>query len=538
MRARQVNSTIGQDTVTSLLSEQLQRAPHATAIIYEGECLTYQELDTLSRKIATRLQSWGVGPGDRVAIWLPNTPAYIAIYLACTRLAAIAVAVNTRYRAVEVTDIIARSGAKVLATWPGFRNIDFLGILGSIDYQALSALEHVIIYAEGQADTELPPGSDRFTSHSYQTLISDSTEPLQVDLADPEAGSNIFTTSGTTRAPKFVLHTQKSIVRHARAVSDRLALTGRAELQVLPLCGVFGFTQATASIAAGRPMVMMSAFDPQKAIELIDKHEVGYLNATDDMIEALVAADKRDQVLPGIRYCGFGAFNTDPEVVIRGAENRGLKLVGLYGMSEVQALFAMQSVDLPIERRMLGGGQLVAAEAAVRVRDVDSGELKAHGEQGELEIKGPSLFREYFDDPVATADAFTSDGFLRTGDMGYTVDERSFVFLARMGDVLRLGGFLVSPVEIETYIQEHPPVAGCQVVAINVDGRMRAIAFITLNPEGDFKEELLIGYCREGLAGYKTPLRIFELAEFPVTHSANGTKIQRAKLREWAAEWI
>ncbi len=530
-----MNGVARNDTLTGLLAAQ---SPDATAVIYGEESLTYKDLDTRSRKMAAQLQSLGVGPGDRVAVWLPNTPAYLVIYLACTRLAAIAVAVNTRYRAVEVTDIVARSEAKVLATWPGFRNIDFLGILGSIDYRALSALEHVIVYAEDEGDSEPPPGSDRFTSHSYADLVSETTEPMQADLADPDAGSNIFTTSGTTRAPKFVLHTQKSIVRHARDVSSRLAIEAGAELQVLPLCGVFGFTQAMASIAAGRPMVIMSAFDPIQAVELIDRHEVRYLNATDDMIEALLDADKRDQALPSVRYCGFGSFNTDPEVVIRGAEGRSLKLIGLYGMSEVQALFAMQPDDLPMERRMLGGGQLVSPGATVRVRDVESGRLKGHGEQGELEIKGPSLFAEYYDNAQATSDAFTSDGFLRTGDMGYTVDERSFVFLARMGDVLRLGGFLVSPIEIETYIQEHPSVAGCQVVAINVAKRMRAVAFTTLQPDGAFDEQALIDFCKLGLAGYKTPVRIFELADFPVTHSANGTKIQRAKLREWATEWV
>ncbi|HJN48999.1 MAG: AMP-binding protein [Pseudomonadales bacterium] len=525
-----MNRIVRKDTVTSLLADQ---SPDATAIIYAGERLTYADLDTLSRRMAAQLRSLGIGPGDRVAIWLPNTPAYMVIYLACARLAAIAVAVNTRYRAVEVADIVARSGARVLATWPGFRNIDFLGILTSIDYEAVSALEHVIIYAEEEGDSEV----ERFTSHSYRDLVDENSKPLDVDLADPEAGSNIFTTSGTTKAPKFVLHTQQSIVRHARAVSSRLAAVAGAQLQVLPLCGVFGFTQATASIAAGTPMVLMNAFDPQQAIDLIDRHDVHYLNATDDMIEALLDADTREQALPSVRYCGFGSFNSDPEVVIRGAESRGLQLVGLYGMSEVQALFAMQSADLSVERRMLGGGHLVSPQAAVRVRDVETGELLAHGEQGELEIKGPSLFREYFENPEATADAFTSDGFLRTGDMGYTVDEQSFVFLARMGDVLRLGGFLVSPVEIETYLQEHPSVAGCQVVAVNLAGRMRAVAFITLEPEQEFQEELLIDYCRDGLAGYKAPARVFELVEFPVTHSANGTKIQRARLREWASEW-
>jgi len=147
------------------------------------------------------------------------------------------------------------------------------------------------------------------------------------------------------------------------------------------------------------------------------------------------------------------------------------------------------------------------------------------------------MFREYYSDPKATAEAITEDGFLRTGDMGYTTGERSFTFLSRMGDVLRLGGFLVSPLEIETFIQEQEVVQGCQVVATLIEGKMRPIAFVTLEADSRFDEAAIIQRCKEGLAGYKTPHRIFQLDEFPVTLSANGTKIQRARLRQWAADW-
>jgi len=525
-------------TITGMLAESVSRSPDALAAVYGDTSITYRELDEMSRRMATGLQELGIKEGDRIAIWLPNTIAYIVIYLACARLAAIAVAVNTRYRSIEVGDIIHRVEATLLVVWPNFRDIDFLGILNDIEPASLAGLQSIILYNEDELPMELPDALKQCHKAEYKTLIS---QPAMIaDNAQPDSGCNIFTTSGTTKAPKFVLHTQRDIVEHALDITVRLGkvLSEGAQLQALPLCGVFGFTQFSASLAAGRPIVLMSAFSAEEAIGLIDSHNVRYLNATDDMIESLLAADTRDQVMPTLAYCGFGSFNSDPARVVNNAESRGLTLVGLYGMSEVQALFAMQNPDAPIEKRMLGGGELISMQANVRVRDLSTGKIQPHGQQGEIEICGPGLMKGYFNNPQATSEAITKDGFLRPGDIGYTIDERRFVFLARMGDVLRLGGFLVSPVEIEAFIQEYETVEGCQVVAINYEGRMRPFAFVTLLEDGTFNEQQIINHCKDGLAGYKTPVRVFELSEFPVTHGANGTKIQRARLRQWAQDWM
>jgi fatty-acyl-CoA synthase len=123
---------------------------------------------------------------------------------------------------------------------------------------------------------------------------------------------------------------------------------------------------------------------------------------------------------------------------------------------------------------------------------------------------------------------------MRTGDLGFLEDDGGFTYLARMGDELRLGGFLTAPAEIEDYLRTHPMVDGCQVVGADTPSGLGAVGFITLAPGHAFQEALLIEHCRQGLARYKTPARIIPLEDFPVTLSANGTKIQRVKLREMA----
>ena len=526
------------DTVTGLLAAQVEADGDAPALIYGGTVMSFAQWQLASRRVASGLEALGIGAGDRVAFWLPNTPAYLIGYLACCRLGAIATAVNTRFRAHEVADIVARSGARVMLLWPGFRGIDFLAILGAIEADALAGLETVVLYDEGDPAQALPDAIAHCRALTWAELADH--EAMAEDRAQGSGGVNIFTTSGTTKAPKFVLHSNRSIALHAPDVAASLAVaTGdKATLLALPLCGVFGFTQAMAALAGGCPQVLMSAFDAGEAVRLIDEHDIGYLNGTDDMIEALLAADPREMALPSVRFCGFGSFNTDPEICIERAEARGLTLVGLYGMSEVQALFSRQPENAPREERMLGGGVLINETSAVRCRDVETGRILPHGKQGELEFRGPSLMAEYFLSPEDTAEGFTEDGFIRSGDMGYTVAERRFVYLARMGDVLRLGGFLVSPVEIEVFIQEVDGIAGCQVVGVSQGERARAVAFVTLAAGAAFDEQAVIGHCLSGMAKFKAPVRVLALDEFPTTRSANGTKIQRAKLRQWAQDQI
>ena len=523
------------ETVTGLLAAQAARRPEAPAVFYGERTISFAELDEMGRRAAQGLHQLGVAAGDRVGLWLPNSPAYLALLFACARLGCVATAINTRFRSVEVSDIIARAGVTTLVLWPEFRGIDFLEMLDDIDRAQLRGLRLIIRYTEEPTADLIPGGLEHCRRERFAKLLT--RPPFEGDRAAPDLGTNIFTTSGTTKAPKFVLHTNFSVARHAQDVAQAFdyAADGGAILQALPLCGVFGFSQAMAAIAAGRPMVLMSAFDAAEAVRLCARHDVRHFNATDDMVLAMLEASAGDVALPGVRAVGFGSFNGDPLDCLTQAERRGLTLFGLYGMSEVQALYAKQPNDAAPERRALGGGRLTSPQAQARVRDPESGRLLGPGEQGELELSGPSLLKEYFGNPEATAAALGPDGFVKTGDLGYLTDD-GFVFVARMGDAMRLGGFLVSPAEIENHLCRHASIAAAQVVAAQTEKGPRPVAFVILKPGEGLDEASLREHCLSGLAKFKAPVRFAPLAEFPTTKSANGTKIQRAKLREMAAE--
>lgn len=516
------------DTLPALLA---QSASGAAAALYDrGRPLAFAALLEESRRAARGLRSLGVGAGDRVAIWLPNVPAWLAVFFACAQLGAIAVSVNTRFRSHELADILRRSGARVLVFWPGFKGIDFAGVLEACDPRSLGQLESIVAYGETQATPFTGPAG-KWTL-AYTALVGSA--PLAESSASPAAGCALFTTSGTTKAPKFVLHDQRTVIAHARDVVRGFAIDGDAVVLLAPpLCGVFGFCTAMAAIAAGRPAVIAPAWDAEQAARDILTHGVTHANGTDEAAAQLLAAHKGE--FTSLRFFGYAAFNPAHADIVRRADDRGVKLVGLYGTSEIQALFARQDENARISERMLGGGRPVSAAAKVRARDPESGRLLEHGAQGELEFLSPSSrMAGYYGDERATRNALTEDGYYRSGDLGYTLADGRFVFLARIGDALRLGGFLVSPEEIEAVVQETPGIAACQVVGVPRPEGVRPVAFVILRKGALLDEAAVLRYVGSRLARYKVPMRVFPIDAFPVTPGANATKIQKGKLRELA----
>lgn len=518
-------------TVTGLLAEQRGRG---TALVYRGREWSYAELEEESRRVAAGIRARGVGPGDRVGIWLPNCPAYVLLYFACARLGAVAVAVNTRYRSVEVEDIIGRACCKALACWPGFRGIDFAGVLRDVDPAVLRRLGFLIVYGEEGEGVAIHPAPAAVEAVGFAALMD--APAMEQDFSTPESPCNIFTTSGTTKAPKFVLHKQSVIVRHARDVARGFGYdTAEARLlQTVPLCGVFGFNQYLGTVAGGATSVMMPAFEAGEAARLIREHRVTHTCGADEMADRLLAVSDEARPLPSLRHFAYARFNAALVDIVERAEARGLTLCGVYGSSEVQALFSVQPADAPADQRKLGGGIPVATDASIRARHPETGEVLSHGEPGDLEIRAPSMMVGYDGNEEATRTVFTEDGYFRTGDLGYSCEDGSFVYLSRAGDVLRLSGFLVNPAEIEAHLLTHEAVGGCQVVGAETRRGTAAVAFVTLKPGAEADEERLRGHCKGALAGFKVPARVFVIDAFPTTESANGTKIQRGKLREMA----
>jgi fatty-acyl-CoA synthase len=520
----------GESSLEGML--QPHAASGAIAFIERGATVSYAQLLQEARRVASGLSGLGVGQGDRVGIWLPNVSAWLVMLLACAQLGAIAVAVNTRFRSKELSDVLGRTGCKTLIYWPGFKSLDFASILEQCDQAAIEQLRSLIVFGstEGVRRSQLlgRPVTE------YRELASAAA--LDVSRPDSRDGVLIFTTSGTTGLPKFVLHSQANLVAHATdvAVNHRLQPTSVMML-VPPLCGVFGMCTALSTLAAGAALLVSATWDAHEAVGLIDTHGATHLNASDEAIAQILAATSRTPVLPTVSFVPYGVFNPSLGDIVARADARGLKLVGVGGQSEVQGLFSRQDESAPISERMKMGGWPVGGGTRVRARDPESEEILPDGEVGELEYFAPrSRMSGYFRYAEGTRSALTPDGWHRSGDLGYTEADGRFVLLSRMGDVMRLGGFLVSPSEIESVVTEVAGVTGCQVVGVDTNDGTRAVAFVTLEADTSFDEDRAVQHVKERLAKYKVPVRIVAIEAFPVTNGANATKIQKSKLRERA----
>jgi fatty-acyl-CoA synthase len=306
---------------------------------------------------------------------------------------------------------------------------------------------------------------------------------------------------------------------------------------MLPFCGTFGLTSLLAFFAAGATIHVLDAFEAAPAFRILSDEKITHSFGSDEMFRRVLALTDAPHPFPHAELFGFAAFQPGWREFAAEAEARGLPLFGLYGSSELQALFSIGRRDAAFAERIEGGGWPMSPEANIRVRDTESGELVPVGVSGELEISAPSRFLGYFHNPSATRDAFTADGFFRTGDIGRLRGDGSFIYETRAGDAMRLGGFLVAPGEIEDELKACTGVADAQVVAVDLKGHARCVAFVIPGKE-EPKQDALLAHLRGRLAAYKIPARIYFVDAFPVTDSANGVKIQRARLRSMAMETI
>ena len=509
----------------STLSERLDALAKShgeqVAVIEPTRSITFAELSHQCHRIAGYLASRGVGPGDRVALWLPNSIEWVSSFVALSHIGAIAMLVNTRFRSRELQDLIDRGQANHLIYWPGFKGIAFDDILADISTDIRDKLKTTITLPEIQAAAR---------------------QNWPATSAHGDHGTLTFTTSGTTSLPKFVLHSESVILRHADAVAKAFGYDrDTCVLASAPFCGAFGFATLIGGLFAGHRVVCEPVSSAQSLLALVREHQVTHTYANNALILDMLKASSDRSDFSSCKLFGFASFAPAQDELFELARRNDLPLTGLYGSSELIALTAAQPTDQSTgdtSVRHQPGGCLVHEAARVRARDPETGHLLAHGQSGEIEILTPSHMAGYLDQSEATRKAFTEDGYFRTGDLGWCVSEHQFVFQARMGDSLRLGGFLVNPAEIEAVIESLSGVAACQVVAAELGAKSVAVAFVLLKDAAKPTPEDWLAHCKRQLAGFKVPVLFEVLESFPTVESANSVKIQKHKLREMAQQLL
>ena len=493
---------------------------------------------------ARGLQQLGLRRGDAVAVWLPNGAAWLQLLFAAAQLGVLVVPVSTRYKAPEIAHLLTVSRARLLIYASRFLDQDCAPVAQAL-LAELPSLQQVLAVADPFslvvfAENGPAAGADRADRTDQADQADHVRHAEHAERSNPAGQTSdllcCFSTSGTTGQPKLAAHDQASIARHAHQVARALAIQpGDAMLCALPLFGVFGFMAALAALAGGASCVLMPVFDAAAAARAVAQHRISHAVGADAMFDPILQVAGAD--LSSLRHLVMADFAGLTLRVAQQADALGITCSGTYGSSEVFSLVSLQDWQAPVEQRARAGGRPLDPLTSVRVVDPQTGQPLADGQPGELQLRGPNVLAQYLNNPQATAQAMTADGWFRSGDLA-TTQGQHFHFLARMGDSLRLRGYLVSPAEIEQTLMRHPTVALAQVVGVTVPGLGdQAVAFVVLGGADPGEAELRT-FCLQNMASYKVPQRVVVLDAFPTIDGPNGVKIQKRLLRLQAGELL
>ncbi|MGE8320075.1 MAG: AMP-binding protein [Comamonas sp.] len=515
------------------LAGMLTQAPQeAVAIHFDRTDLSYAQLRQQVGRVAGGLQRLGLGEGDVLGIWLPNTPRWLVLHLACAALGIATLSLNLKLGVKELANFIDRSRCKALAFDRAVAGADGLQ---QVWQQHAGSVELLVDASRGAVEGDALQARPLPRIALWSELVHADEGGAVGAPALERRPCIILSSSGTTSLPKLIVHSQSNVALHAQDAAPGFAVDGSCStLLALPLCGAFGYTAAMMTLAAGARLVLHEVFDPAQAAATLAREPITHMFGTNDMVDKMIAPLAPGWRPQALRFFGHANFVPGLDALPARAQALGIPMVGCFGMSEILALFAHQDAAAPLPRRAQSGGFPVTASAQVRVRVLETDELAAPMEPGELEFRGPYLLQEYLGNPEATAQAFTGDGFLRSGDLGYLNGDGGFTHVSRLGDVLRLGGFLVNPAEIEEAVLQQSGAAACQVVAVNAAGSSRPVAFVIAAAGQAMDPEAVKAALQRQIARYKVPIRIFSVDSFPYTMGPNGMKVKRNELRDLA----
>jgi fatty-acyl-CoA synthase len=530
-------------TAATLLDDAAVRWPRGEAIVFGDERITFADFRARAERVARGLAALGIGRGDAVALWLPNRPAWFVIQQACARLGAVLVALNPRYRAHELSYIVAQSDAVALVLTDHLGPIDYFETLhevlpelarcapGELEAPAFPTLRHVIVDADDPY-----PGCHR---------LADVVEAGEPDAPLPRVGADeVFTllyTSGTTSFPKGAMISHRNCVPHGWYCAERLGITARDRvLSALPAPGTWGGLNVPLTTwSHGACLVLMDRWEPARALQLIERERCTVWNAVDSMVIPLLdypGLDRFDR--SSLRTGGFAATGGAEHGFHEAIRDRiGVPLhYQPYGMTEVNALSLLHDLDEPFEVRITPGIK-TAAGLEARVAHPETGVVCTPDEEGELQFRGDLVTRGYYKKPEETAAAFTPDGWFKSGDLGVRDGRGYVIFRGRLKDTLRISHHMVAPGEIEAFLTEHPAVSQAFVVGVP-DPRAGEVpvAYVILKDGARLEEPDLLAFCRGKIAAYKIPRGVRFVADVPRTPGPHGDKAQRGRLREMARE--
>ncbi len=522
-------------------------------LVYEDERITFEEHFRKVAQLAGKMQErFGVAKGDRVAIVMRNLPEWVLSFWAATAIGAVVVPVNAWWKGAELEYALADSASAV-----AFVDTERLERLRP-HLGALPHLRAVVVTDEDRATATTDPGATATTDPGATAPVVGFADVLGTPAPDvtlpevtlePEDDATIFYTSGTTGHPKGAVGTQRNIctnlmslffvnsragLRRSGAAADVTGGTQHAHLLSVPLFHATGcHAILVANTAAGGKLVMMHHWDPQRALELVEREQITIFGGVPAMVMAAIDSPdfaKRDT--SSIRSVAYGGAPAPPDLVRRirqhfpaGSPSNG------YGLTETSSVTTMNMGDDYARKPESVGPAVPVCDVAIVPDGFDGDEptpdLPVGPDViGELWVKGPNVVRGYWNKPEETAQSFTK-GWLHTGDIA-RIDEEGFIHIVdRAKDMVIRGGENVYCVEVEGVLFEHPAVSDCAVIGVPHPVLGEEVgAAVVLRAGTSVTADELSRYLRERLAGFKVPTHYWFRSE-PLPRSPQGKVLKR-----------
>ncbi|SDX82992.1 fatty-acyl-CoA synthase [Collimonas sp. OK242] len=549
---KQLNSSIDrgsqelpliEQTIGRFFDEMVERVADNDALVsrHQQIRLSYRQLQSQARQLASAMLKIGLQPGDRIGIWSHNNAEWLLTQLATAYAGVVLVNINPAYRVSELEYALNNVGCKALISMTSFKSSDYLDMIrtlapelehaaaGSLQAARLPTLKTVI-----QLGRDAAPGMLRFADF---IASGDPSDPRLAEIAKQlQAGDpiNIQFTSGTTGFPKGATLTHRNILNNGFFIGEAMKLTAQDRLCIpVPLYHCFGMVLGNlACLTHGATIVYPNdGFEPLSVLQAVQEERCTGLHGVPTMFIAELDHPRFAEFDLSTLRTGIMAGSPCPiEVMKRVVRDMHLEQITIaYGMTETSPVSCQSMTDTPLEKRVSTVGQ-VQPHLQVKIIDPESGAIMPIGSSGELCTHGYSVMHGYWGDAEKTREAIDREGWMHTGDLA-TMDAEGYVnIVGRMKDMVIRGGENIYPREIEEFLYRHPAIQDVQVVGVPDQKYGEELcAWIILRPGQTADEQAVRDFCQGQIAHYKVPRYIRFVDAFPMTVTG---KIQKFKIRE------
>jgi acyl-CoA synthetase (AMP-forming)/AMP-acid ligase II len=536
----QVRSGTQTRTLAGLLAAQAAVGGERLAVAYPDSSLTFAELYAGARRLARAMLAAGLQAEDRVGIFMPNSLEYIQLIFAASLLGAQLVPINARFKRRELSHVVGSSGISILFTSPAIAGqVDFPGLLldslpglgqstgrEPLALESHPALRRVVI--TGGSDHACMMPLAQFVESGQAT--AEAELDAAAERGSPDAVAFVLYTSGTAAAPKGCELTSRAVINAWQAYAD--AVDVQADTPVWAPCPLFhvgGIGPLTATVLRGATFVSAPHFVASDALEqVVGSGAVHLFPAFPAFTLGILRTPAyRPERLANVRTV-LNVAPPETEELIQSMLPGSAVLLNDFGMTEGAGMVTFTPVSDSMHDRCRTNG-IPFPGVELRIVAEDGHTEVESGVAGEIQFRGINAMRGYLNDPEATAAAILEGGWVRTGDQGRVTDTGRLVYIARIKEILKVGGENVAPAEVEAWLSTHPAVAVAQIVGKQDEKYGEVpVAFVELLPGASCPPEILIEHCRGQLANFKIPREIRFVTEWPMS----ATKIQKFRLRE------